>query len=499
MALGIGELNVLHDRSPKGLGPKSSNWQITLNLNDIAKHPPDPWVQYDVPAGKRNQLLSSPTLNPSLFDLHMNKRHAVSTLGALGLMAFSPGLFAQSSATPKGLQKAKVVVVGAGYGGLSAAKYLRALSNQTLDVTLVEMQSKFVSSPLSNLVLSGYAKLEDITLSYEGVAKRFGITFQKDRALRVDTARRLLYLQNGSPLPYDKLILSPGVSFDFDAVEGLSEAHDSGHCLQAWSNNEELALLRQQLLELPDGGIFALTIPESPYKCPPAPYERACQVASYFKAHKPKSQVWILDANDNVVSNAQPFKRFWSEHYADQIQYHPNHKLIGVQNSGKVLSFEVQDDLEVSLSNVLPPMRAGMVAKASGLVNVNDKWCGVHFLDFQSEQAQDVHILGDAIQAASLMPKSAHMAHAQALVVASAIVNELSDKPKNQRATLDNICFSFLDDRQAIHIASKHHYDASEKTFLLDDNSANNSQTPSASEGEAAWKWAHEMWRDMLS
>jgi NADH dehydrogenase FAD-containing subunit len=429
----------------------------------------------------------------------MHKRQVIETLGALGLMALAPHSIAQKRPAPKGLQKAKVVVVGAGYGGLSAAKYLRRLSGNLLDVTLVEMQPKFVSSPLSNLVLSGHAKLEDITLSYEGVAEKFGITFKKDRAIRIDTAHKWVQLQEGPPLPYDKLILSPGVSFDHDAVEGLEAARALGQCLQAWSNNGELSLLRQQLLELPNGGIFALTIPESPYKCPPAPYERACQVASYFKKHKPKCQVLVLDANDNVVSNAQQFKRFWSEHYSDHIQYHPNHKLIGVQDSGLTLSFEVQDDLSVNLANVLPPMRAGTVAKASGLVNVNDKWCGVRFLDFQSEVAQDVHILGDAIQAASLMPKSAHMAHAQALVVSSAIVNELSDQAVNQNATLDNICFSFLDDRQAIHIASKHHFDASEQTFLLDENSSNNSQMPSASEGELAWKWAHDLWHDMLN
>ena len=429
----------------------------------------------------------------------MQKRQVLETLGALGLMALAPQSFAQKKVPAKGLQKAKVVVVGAGYGGLSAAKYLRRLSGDLLDVTLIEMQSKFVSSPLSNLVLSGHAKLEDITLSYAGVAKTSGITFKQDRAIRVDTTRKWVHLQNGSPLPYDKLVLSPGVSFDHEAIEGLGEAHALGQCLQAWSNNGELSLLRQQLLELQNGAVFALTIPESPYKCPPAPYERACQVASFFKKHKPKSKVLVLDANDNVVSNAQQFKRFWSEHYPDHIQYLPNHKLIGVQNSGQVLSFEVQDDLSVTLSNVLPPMRAGEVAKASGLVNVNDKWCGVHFLDFQSEEAQDVHILGDAIQAASLMPKSAHMAHAQAMVVASAIVNELSDKPVSEQARLDNICFSFLDDRQAIHIASKHHYDASEQTFLLDENSSNVSQSPSAAEGKLAWTWAHDLWRDMLS
>jgi NADH dehydrogenase FAD-containing subunit len=429
----------------------------------------------------------------------MQKRQAISTLGALGLWALSAQTFAQIPSSNRGLQRAKVVVVGAGYGGLSVAKFLRHFSNQQLEVILVEMQSQFISSPLSNLVLAGHAKLEDITLSYSGLSERLGITFKKDRAIRIDTTKKILHLQNASPLAYDKLVLSPGVSFDHDAVEGLADIHASGSCLQAWSNNEELALLQRQLEVMPNGGTFALTIPESPYKCPPAPYERASQVASFFKKHKPKSQVLVFDANDNIVSNALQFKRFWSEHYPDHIQYHPNHKLIGVQNSGHTLSFEVQDDLQVSLANVLPPMRAGDVAKNSGLVNVNDKWCGVHFLDFQSEQAQDVHILGDAIQAASLMPKSAHMAHAQASVIASAIVNELSGKPKNQDARLDNICFSFLDEQQAIHIASKHHYDPSEKTFLLDANSSNNSQIPSVEEGKMAWQWAHTLWTDMLN
>ena len=233
----------------------------------------------------------------------MQRRSFLQSASAVGLLGL--GACASVGSIPS---KARVLVVGGGYGGATAAKYIRLLSDSKIDVVLVEPNASFVSCPISNLVLGGSKTLEDVTRSYGDLTKAHGIRVVKDFVVSVDTAKKVAVLASGPTIAYDKLVLSPGIDLMWDSVAGLKQAHSDGKILQAWKAGEETVALRRQLEAMPDGGVYALTIPEAPYRCPPGPYERACQVASYFKVAKPKSKVLILDANADVTSKPGLFK-----------------------------------------------------------------------------------------------------------------------------------------------------------------------------------------------
>jgi NADPH-dependent 2,4-dienoyl-CoA reductase/sulfur reductase-like enzyme len=270
-------------------------------------------------------------------------------------------------AAPRGIpEKARVLVVGGGWGGATAAKYVRVLSDHRIDVVLVEPADAFVSCPLSNLVIGGSRTLADLTVPYTGLARTHGVTVVKDTVTRIDVSAKTATLASGTTIRWDKLVLSPGIDLMWDSIAGLQAAHDAGSVLQAWKAGPETLALRRQLETTPDGGVYAITIPESPYRCPPGPYERACQVASYFKAAKPRSKVLILDANPDVQSKPALFKRVWTEQYAGIVEYRPQHKAVAVDAATKTVKVEVGDDVRADVLNVLPSMRAGAIAVQAG-------------------------------------------------------------------------------------------------------------------------------------
>ena len=437
--------------------------------------------------------MTSPTESLSA---RCDRRGFLQSAGALGLIGLAGCAAPPTSGIPS---KAKVVVIGGGFGGATAAKYVRLFSDHKIDVVLIEPEAAFVSCPLSNLVLSGAKKIADLTTPYDGLKRHHGITVVRDRASSIDTARKVVTLAGGASIRYDKLVVSPGVELMFDRVEGLAAAHESGRILQAWKGGDETVAMRKQLEAMPDGGVFAISIPEAPYRCPPGPYERASVVAAYFKAAKPRSKVLILDANPDVTSKGALFKKVWAEQYAGIVEYRPEHKTVAVDAKAGVLKFEFQDDIKAQVLNVLPPMRAGSIAVKTGLNNQADKrWCGVNYLTFESTAAKDVHVLGDAIQVAPAMPKSGHMTNNQAKVAAAAIVAELAGWPVNPHPMLGNTCYSFVNNRNVIHVASVHEYVAAEKTYKAVAGSGGLSASPSELEGVYAMNWASAIWADML-
>ncbi|MEO6973984.1 MAG: NAD(P)/FAD-dependent oxidoreductase [Rhodoferax sp.] len=396
--------------------------------------------------------------------------------------------------------RAKVVVIGGGYGGAAAARYVRLFSNHRIEVVLIEPDAAFVSCPMSNLVLGGSWQMADITRPYDTLRRRHGVTVVHDRANTIDTARKTVTLVGGSTIAYDKLVVSPGVEYLYDAIEGLPAAHASGRILHAWKAGAETAALRRQLQAMPDGGVFAITIPEAPYRCPPGPYERACQVAWYFKQAKPRAKVLILDANPDVTSKGALFKAAWTGLYKGMVEYRPQYNTTAVDARGGLIKFEVQDDVRADVINVLPPMRAGAIAVQAGLNNqANQHWCGVHFLTFESTAAADVFVLGDSIQIAPLMPKSGHMANSQAKVAAAAIVAQLAGWEVNPAPMLTNTCYSFVDNRRAVHVASVHAYAPAGQTYLSVPGAGGLSERPSVREGVYASSWAHNIWADTLT
>ena len=416
---------------------------------------------------------------------------ALSLLGLAGLSGC-----ASTSSVPS---KAKVVVIGGGYGGATAAKYVRMLSDYKIDVVLIEPQEAFISCPISNLVVSGVKQIGELTMPYTGLTKNHGITVVKDYATAVDVAKKTVTLGSGSVIAYDKLVVSPGIELMMGSIEGLAAAQASGQILQAWKAGAETVALRKQLEAMPDGGVYAITIPEAPYRCPPGPYERASVVAGYFKAFKPKSKVLILDANPDVTSKPGLFKKVWAEQYKGMVEYRGQHKAVAVDARTNTVKFDVQDDVKATVLNVLPAMRAGTIAVQTALNNqANNRWCGVNYLTFESTAAKDVHVLGDSIQVAPAMPKSGHMANNHGKVAAAAIVAQLSGWDVNPAPMLTNTCYSFVDEKNVIHVASVHEYVAAEKTFKAVAGSGGISTAPNELEGVYALNWASNIWADTL-
>jgi sulfide dehydrogenase [flavocytochrome c] flavoprotein subunit len=423
------------------------------------------------------------------------KRRQLIHAGLAGAGLLALGGCAGFGALPR---HARVVVVGGGYGGATAAKYVRLLSDRRIDVVLIEPNAHFVSCPISNLVVGGVKSIDEITSPYDRLGSVHGVRVVRDRVARIDATAKTVALDGGHSLRYDKLILSPGIDLMFDAVEGLHAAHEAGRIVQAWKAGPETLALRRQLEAMRDGGVYAITIPEAPYRCPPGPYERASMVAAYFKRAKPRSKVLILDANPDVTSKAALFKKAWAELYPGMVEYRPQHKAVAVDAKTHTVKFDVHDDVKADVLNVLPPMRAGQIAVQTGLANANARWCNVHYQSFESTAAKDIHVVGDAIQIAPLMPKSAHMANAQAKVAAAAVVAELLGLEVNPRPMLNNTCYSFVGDDSVIHVASVHEYVAAEKTFKTVAGSGGVSSARNELEAGYALAWARNIWADTL-
>jgi NADPH-dependent 2,4-dienoyl-CoA reductase/sulfur reductase-like enzyme len=424
----------------------------------------------------------------------LRRRDLLALAGAAGVgtVAGCAGVAGGAAARPH------VVVVGGGYGGATAAKHLRLWSQGKIGVTLIEPDPSFVSCPMSNLVVAGQRTMDDITRPYDALAARHGVRLVHDTVVRIDTVRRTVALASGAGLDYDKLVLAPGVEMIWDEVAGLREASGQGRVLQAWKAGPQTLALRRQLEAMPDGGVFAIAIPQAPYRCPPAPYERATLIANWFKTAKPRAKVLILDANEDVTSKGALFKRAWAESYAGRLEYRPQHKTTGVDGAGTTLSFEIQDDVRADVLNVLPPMRAGAIAVTTGLANANARWCNVDYLTFESTVARHVHVIGDAIQIAPFMPKSGHMANSHAKVVAAALVAELNGWEVDPAPMLSNACYSFVDDRRVVHVTSVHAYQPAEKTYRPVPGSGGLSPAPSATEAAFAYDWARAIWADTL-
>ncbi len=430
----------------------------------------------------------------------MQRRQILQAMGVGALAASGVGC----AALP-GQAQAKVVVVGGGFGGATAAKYVRMWSGGTVAVTLVEPDAAFVSCPLSNLILGGSKQMADITLSYAQLSARYGVRMVRSMASSIDVEKRVVTLDNGERLPYDRLILSPGVDFIWDAVPGMSEvpATLTGQAglmpiYHAWKAGPQTLALRQQLEAMQDGDTFVMTIPAAPYRCPPGPYERVCQVAAYFKSAKPKSKVLVLDANEDVTSKPALFKKAWAERYAGLIEYRSKFVLAEVDAASRTVTSEFGDKVQAGVLNLIPPQRAGKIALQTGLANANKRWCEVDFLSYESAVVKNVHVIGDAIQIASMMPKSGHMANQHAKVCAAAVLDLLAGREVNAGPVLTNTCYSFVSAKEVIHVASVHGYNAEKKTMLTVMGAGGLSGAASELEGVYAMSWARNVWGDAL-
>ena len=391
---------------------------------------------------------------------------------------------------------ARIVVVGGGFGGATAAKYIRKWSDGKIGVTLIERERAFVSCPLSNLVLGGSREIGDLTVSYDRLEK-WGIRRVTGEASDIDPAARTVRLSGGETLAYDRLILAPGIDFIWNAVPSLDTAAAQEKVLHAWKAGPQTVALRRELEAMPDGGVFVMHVPLAPYRCPPGPYERACQVAWYFSTRKKRSKVIVLDANEDVQSEKALFTAAWNGRYKGYVEYRPNSGLVDVDVATKTAKLDFED-VKADVLNVIPPQRAGAIARQLGMANANARFCQVDFLTYESTAQRGIHILGDAIQPASLMPRSGHMANQHAKVCAASIVALLTGGKVNPAPVIANACYSYLSDREVAHITSVHRYDAAARTMSVVAGSGGVSPAANVEEAAYADAWARNIWADML-
>lgn len=413
----------------------------------------------------------------------MKRRDILKLAGAISLVG---------CATP-GPSKARVVVVGGGFGGATAAKYIRQW-DPAIDVVLVERDPTFVSCPISNLVLAGFAGMQEITRGYDGL-RRHGVQVIRDEVTSIDPQKRTVRLASGGDIGYEKLIVSPGIDFLYRDVQGYEAAMKAGSVLHAWKAGPQTVALRRQLEAMRDGGVYVLSIPLAPYRCPPGPYERASMVAAYFKQAKPRSKVLVLDANADVTSKGGLFKRAWQDLYAGILEYRGNANVVAVEAGAVRTEF---DRVSADVLNVVPAHRAADLAQKSGLITTNNRWCDVDWRTMESKAVKGVHVLGDATLSAPGMPKSGSMANNHAKIAAAAIV-ELLNGRNPAPLKIINTCYSFVAEKEAIRVSSVHEWEPGQGTLVPVKGAGGVSSARSEAEAAFAWNWARTIWADSLA
>jgi NADPH-dependent 2,4-dienoyl-CoA reductase/sulfur reductase-like enzyme len=424
-------------------------------------------------------------------------RRELLKLGAAGMFVSSLSACAtMGDRKPLG----KVVVIGAGYGGATAAKYMRLWSDGAIDVTLVDTNREFISCPMSNLVLGGSRTLADLTVGYEALRSKYGVRLVIDTATAVDADKKQVRLASGSTLPYDRLVVSPGVEFMYDSVRGMDAAAQET-VLHAWKAGPQTLALRKQLESMRDGGVVVVSIPLAPYRCPPGPYERACQIGWYLKNNKPKSKLLLLDANPDYVSKKPLFSRVFAEDYKGIVEYRPQSTVAEVDAKGKAFLLDLGERIQGDVLNLIPPQRAANIARDAGLITTNNRWCEVDWVTTESTKVPNVHVLGDATLSAPAMPKSGHMANQHGKTAAAAIVELMNGRTPIQ-PMMTNTCYSFIDDKNVVHVASVHRYVPEKKTMEIVSGATGISTQDRASwalEGSYGNSWAQTIWADMFA
>jgi NADPH-dependent 2,4-dienoyl-CoA reductase/sulfur reductase-like enzyme len=383
-------------------------------------------------------------------------------------------------------QGRRVVVIGGGWGGATAAKYVR-LADAGIEVILLEPSKQFVSCPLSNLVLSGVRDIGSLTFDYDGL-RRHGVRLLHREATAIEPAARRVRVGDGW-LEYDRLIVSPGVEFQTEQIEGLAQAGD--RVLHAWKAGPQTVQLAAQLREMTDGGVFVLTVPPVAYRCPPGPYERICQVAWYLKQRKPKSKLIVLDANQNIVSKPALFREAWKAY--PNIEYRASNKVVKVDPAAREVTTEFGDRVRYDVVNVIPPQRAGTIAVQADLVGSDKRWCEVNHLTYESVKHRGVHVIGDATIGLPV-PKSGTVANAMGKICASSVVHLLQGKQPPAMAPV-NTCYSWVNDREVMAVINAYRIDGG-KVVQIEQKLT---PTHNATYAQHALGWATNIWRDILA
>ncbi len=421
---------------------------------------------------------------------NMNRRSFIKLLGAatgIGL-AGAPRIVSAAELLPK--KGRRVVVVGGGYGGAIVAKYIR-LHDPSIEVVMIERDRQFVSCPFSNLVIGGFRDLRDNTIAYDKLAANNGIQVIHGEVTAVDTAARKVALSGGT-LSYDRLVLSPGIDFRFEEIEGYDPVETPGLIPHAWKAGEQTLLLRRQLTALPKGGTVVMSIPLAPFRCPPGPYERISMMAWHLKKHNPGAKIIVLDANPDIVSKGALFRKAWEKHYKSMIEYRSGNRVVKVDGRKRSVDNGVEE-IRGDLVNLVPPQKAGLIAHRAGVVGEDGKWCPVDQLSFESTLVKGVHVIGDACMAGA-MPKSGYSANSQAKVCATNIVQMMNGKELIDPSHA-NVCYSYVTENEAISVAFVYKVEAG-KTIAVPGSGG---VSPDLSEQEAVYaqSWIRNILHEM--
>lgn len=353
---------------------------------------------------------------------------------------------------------ARVIVVGGGIGGVTAAKYLRLWGGQGFDVTLIERDPAYTSCIASSQVLIGQRSADSLRFGYETLRNKYGVKVVLGEVAGVDPVAARLRMADGTQLQADRLVLAPGIQFD--PVPGLTDADRMPH---AWKGGPQTALLAKQLAALPAGGVVAMTIPKAPYRCPPGPYERACLLADWIKAKKPRAKLIVLDANPDFVTDKDNFSRAFFDLHGRIIEYRNNVEITSADAATMTLATN-GGAVKADVINLIPPQRAGALLGAAGLANSADgRFAAVDVLSYASTAAPRVHVIGDAC--ATTQPKSGHMANQEAKVCADAIVRMVAGGAPDPAPVTSSACYSAITMSQASWLSAVFQYDAASRSM----------------------------------
>jgi sulfide dehydrogenase [flavocytochrome c] flavoprotein subunit len=375
---------------------------------------------------------------------HLTRRRFGALAGASALVFASPAVLrAQGSG--------RLVVIGGGFGGASAARFAR-IRYPDVSVTLVEPWDRFVTCPYGNLILGGMKTLPEITHSYDGLRAR-GVEVIHDRAAAIDAEAHRVRLEGGQELDYDKLILSPGIALRWGAIEGYDEAAAEVFP-HAWMGGDgsQITLLRAQLEALPEGGVVGLAIPANPFRCPPGPYERISMIAHYLKQANPTAKILAFDAKEGF-SKQGLFQDAWAELYGDMIEWVPSNedgRIVRVDTANRLFVSEFGTEHRVDVGNVIPPQHAAAIARDSGLADESG-WVPVDQRSFEARAARDIHVIGDANIGAP-MPKSGFMANTTAKVAVAAALADLTGATPPADPVYFNTCYSHAGEDYAFSV-----------------------------------------------
>lgn len=353
----------------------------------------------------------------------------------------------------------RVVVIGGGMAGATVAKYLRLWGGSGLQVTLVERERTYVSSIMSNLVLSDALTIDSLNFNWKRLVDGYGVKLVAGEVTAIDPAGKRVMV-NGTSIPYDRLVVAPGI--EFDPVPGLETAAARASVPHAWKAGAQTTTLRKQIAAMPRGGVFLMSVPKAPYRCPPGPYERACIVADHLKRTKPRSKVIVLDENPAITVEKELFTHAFNVVHAGVIDYRPGVGVQSVDAAAGAVKTSSGERVKADVLNVIPNQRAGAILKEARLTNSADgRWSTVDELTYESTAAESIHVLGDST--ATVQPKAGHIANQEAKVCADAIVRAFLGLAPDPAPVTNSACYSPITAGTASWLTALYAYDPASK------------------------------------